>query len=328
VSELEQPWRDEEWLRKEYHDKEKTQQEVAEAAGCSKATIKRWMKRLDVPRRSLSEANADGDIAKLRDEDWLREHYFNNDLSARQIAKKIDSNNVSVLKWIDNHGIERKHRSEVMSDGDVEKLHSKDWLEQEYSKKERPATDIADECGVDSDTVYIWLRKHDLEVRTTAESRYGGVCQKLQNKDWLQEKYIHQGLSTRQIADLLNVGKSTVTHWMREHDISARSNIREAADRSVYDYEKIEQTGPNWEEKRLEARIRDQCRCQFCGMTDKQHLEIFGSVNIVHHIKPRGMFVENGEFDYQSANQLDNLITLCTVHHGRMEGLPIDSRHL
>lgn len=81
--------------------------------------------------------------------------------------------------------------------------------------------------------------------------------------------------------------------------------------------------GPNWEEQRLKALVRDQARCQgdACDMTDADHLREQGRSLHVHHITPREAYRdEDGNLDYQEANKIPNLIPLCTSCHGRAEG--------
>ncbi|MFB6198031.1 MAG: homing endonuclease associated repeat-containing protein, partial [Halobacteriaceae archaeon] len=78
--------------------------------------------------------------------------------------------------------------------------------------------------------------------------------------------------------------------------------------------------GPNWDEQR-EKRIEiDDCQCQHCGMSRERHYDKWGEDLNVHHIKPRSDFVEGGELDWESANRVQNLITLCNTHHGVYEG--------
>ena len=63
--------------------------------------------------------------------------------------------------------------------------------------------------------------------------------------------------------------------------------------------------GKNWLEQRSKAIERDNSCCQRCG--DEDSLQ-------VHHIEPFRTF-EN----YKEANKLENLITLCTVCHRKVE---------
>jgi hypothetical protein len=65
----------------------------------------------------------------------------------------------------------------------------------------------------------------------------------------------------------------------------------------------IEYYGPNWRSQRRKARERDKFTCQDCGITEEE----YGRELSVHHIIPFRNF--NG--DWEKANDLSNLITLC-----------------
>lgn len=73
--------------------------------------------------------------------------------------------------------------------------------------------------------------------------------------------------------------------------------------------------GPNWEDKRRQTLERDNHTCVRCGDEDDLH---------VHHIRPRRKFIEDGEYDYEAANQLDNLTTLCVECHPTVEAWPLE----
>jgi len=82
--------------------------------------------------------------------------------------------------------------------------------------------------------------------------------------------------------------------------------------------------GPNWVQQRRWARERDDYRCQVCGMTDEEHKEQCGRELEVHHITPvRAFYGNEGELDYEAANDLENLITLCREDHAKWEGVPL-----
>lgn len=74
--------------------------------------------------------------------------------------------------------------------------------------------------------------------------------------------------------------------------------------------------GPNWDDQRGECLERDGYKCQMCE-DDKDSI---GFEPDVHHISPLREFRHNGELDYESANELDNLITLCRSCHVSIEG--------
>ena len=68
--------------------------------------------------------------------------------------------------------------------------------------------------------------------------------------------------------------------------------------------------GDNWRYQRNKARERDNYICQHCGIKEEDNNKQLS----VHHIKLFRSF--NG--DYESANQLDNLITLCEPCHRKV----------
>lgn len=68
--------------------------------------------------------------------------------------------------------------------------------------------------------------------------------------------------------------------------------------------------GSNWVNQRYLARMRDNNTCQHCGITKDE----IGRELDVHHIIPFRHFD-----DYQIANALPNLITLCSSCHKKAE---------
>lgn len=88
--------------------------------------------------------------------------------------------------------------------------------------------------------------------------------------------------------------------------------------------------GPNWDEERKEALERDGHKCTIpdCEVTSEKSKERFGRGLHVHHIDRIENFRAEGEIDYESANSLSNLVTLCAVHHTEYEGLPLDIREI
>lgn len=74
--------------------------------------------------------------------------------------------------------------------------------------------------------------------------------------------------------------------------------------------------GPNWDAQRNAARARDGFQCRQCGTPERE-----GRQHDVHHVVPFRSFgyVPGLNENYQPANALDNLITLCRTCHSRTE---------
>ena len=74
--------------------------------------------------------------------------------------------------------------------------------------------------------------------------------------------------------------------------------------------------GPNWAQQRNRARARDGYHCRHCGAPERPN-----RTHDVHHLQPFRTFgyVRGDNDRYLEANRLDNLVTLCTSCHRRVE---------
>jgi hypothetical protein len=90
-----------------------------------------------------------------------------------------------------------------------------------------------------------------------------------------------------------------------------------------YNPERLDETGPNWLEQRRKRIQKDEGQCVACGITMKQHKQENGMELDVHHIFPRYMFKETSGLDYEAANELSNLRTMCRSCHKRWEGIQL-----
>ena len=76
---------------------------------------------------------------------------------------------------------------------------------------------------------------------------------------------------------------------------------------------------PNWRDIREEIIKRDGKACRVCEESEKRLC--------VHHIRPRSEYVDDGEYNYESACSSRNLITLCNSCHMKFEGKYIGAPH-
>jgi hypothetical protein len=76
--------------------------------------------------------------------------------------------------------------------------------------------------------------------------------------------------------------------------------------------------GPNWFAQHKAARERDNHTCQNCGITESE----LGRPLDVHHIQPWRSFDHN----WQEANRLENLTSLCQRCHTSLEPRPHRNR--
>ena len=74
--------------------------------------------------------------------------------------------------------------------------------------------------------------------------------------------------------------------------------------------------GPNWAQQRGRALARDGHRCRHCGAPERPN-----RTHDVHHIQPFRTYgyIRDKNDRYLEANRLENLVTLCTSCHRRVE---------
>jgi len=79
--------------------------------------------------------------------------------------------------------------------------------------------------------------------------------------------------------------------------------------------------GANWDSQRKKAVIRDQSRCQDCGVSALT----LGKELHVHHIRPLKDFKNEYQEPtwWERGNRLRNLVTLCPECHRKWEGIPL-----
>jgi len=122
--------------------------------------------------------------------------------------------------------------------------------------------------------------------------------------------YTHQTLGWQEM-DLPAQTLDTTAYWMRLEEGTVDRLVgvgileRRPGDR-----------GPNWAQQRDRARARDGYRCQHCGIVERP-----GRQHDVHHLRPFRSFgwVPGQNDNYRTANELDNLITLCPSCHQQAE---------
>jgi len=331
---------DGEWLKKQYVANQKSTVEIGEKLNLSPSTVQRYLEEHGIETRQSPTGKSNADFEKLNDESCLRDMYHSEGMSIQDIADSLGTYYSTVYNRFEEFDIERRDNGGV-KDFDTDKLNDKSYLRSQYVEERATLQEIASECGCSIWVIVNRLDKYEIERRSRgveqgrsmpaiSETQAKGDIKKLQDEDWLRKQYHHEEKSTGNIAEMLCLNPTTVYQYLVKYDIERRDRI-ESLPRGKEHHQFKNQTtiyyGPNWDEKKLERRIIDQCRCQVCGKTDAENIEKNGRVNSVHHIQPRSNFIrDDGTLDYESANQTENLITVCDQHHNRIEGVPIDNR--
>jgi len=99
------PWNDEEYIYREYIQKQKTRGTIADELGCSRATITNACERFGF---EINREERQASYPELTNEDWLRNEYEDN--GAPTIADRLGCTKTAVYGALERHGIERDDR--------------------------------------------------------------------------------------------------------------------------------------------------------------------------------------------------------------------------
>lgn len=243
------------------------------------------------------------DCKPWRDEETLRHYYHERRLSSREVASYLGAGKRTVLRWMEEHKIERRTKRTSHTINTPELLTDADKLRREIVTKERPLEDISDSLGVDQSTVSRWAATHNITERPN--SREGGAveCSNCGNtlrrsRWWIENRDNH-------FCDHSCHGEWCVDNRLGE-------------DNPCWNGGHIEY-GRGWnEQKRRTVRERDGFACKACGMSQEAHLEKHSRKLHVHHIQKARDFE-----DAKERNSVGNLVTLCHSCHVKWEGIPL-----
>lgn len=163
------------------------------------------------------------------------------------------------------------------------KYQDEEWLREQYLKRHKSMKEIAKECDVSPSTIYKWLRRGNIETRTPSEAHNNG--EKYKNKQWLEEKYLEEKKTTKEIGKLCDVTFPTILRWLDKFNIDKRPKGWEGGKETlickycgekfkVDPYEKergakfcSEECSSQWREENWTHPNKDRVKktCQTCG---------------------------------------------------------------
>lgn len=95
---------------------------------------------------------------------------------------------------------------------------SKKWLEEQYLIKEKSTVKIARKLNVNPKTIYTWLKKYNIPIRTISEAtkKYANNL----NKDILKKFYLEEGKTSLEIASILGCADRTVRKYISKYNLN------------------------------------------------------------------------------------------------------------
>ena len=108
-------------------------------------------------------------------------------------------------------------------------LNDKNWLYQKYIVEKLSTIEISKEINVNSGKVLRCLKKFNIKIRSqssAAKKRKGkkeSKAKKLNDRNWLYQKYIVEKLTSYQVADLAKTNQKSVFTALKRHQIKSRN---------------------------------------------------------------------------------------------------------
>lgn len=290
-----------------------------------------------------------------QDEEWLREKYWDEELTAKEVAEEANCSKGTVLRWLRNHDIERRSKGNKRID---KAYRDESWLREQYHAEGRLIEDIADGQDVTNATIIRWMKKLGVERRDTGHQQKDGPYK---DEDWIRREYVENRKPTRVIADECDVSRRTINYYLEKFGIEKRQGSDAHKAGWEHESEERRQEAREWMKEVLEQHPPDHFETgehreevlkkmsevklgeknprwtggpvgYYGGTWFQKREEVLvrndytcqvcgehDESNHVHHIKPVREFddPEDAHFD-------ENLITVCESCHPEVEGLDIE----
>lgn len=135
---VDKKYKDEKWLREQYIENDRTQEDIGDECDVDHMTVKYWRDKFNIYKEKKCYKN----------EDWLRERYIHRDMTQDDIARECGVSISTICRWMGKFDI---HKGK--------KYKQDKWLREQYVDKDRSQACVADECNVHENTIRYWRDK-------------------------------------------------------------------------------------------------------------------------------------------------------------------------
>jgi len=117
-----------------------------------------------------------GMMKQYEDKDWLQKKYWDEELSTYEMARLCECSQSTICYWMHKSRIKLRNHSEVrlIIRKKCKLIYwNKDWLTEQYWKKQLSSCQIAKICGVRKNAILRSMKKLNIPRRTLSEARKG-----------------------------------------------------------------------------------------------------------------------------------------------------------
>lgn len=251
-----------------------------------------------------------GMVKRYREKEWLKEQYHEKQLTAEEIGVMCEVSKNTILNWLHKHDIQTRSKGAIKgkSQKSYTELQDESKLKQLYHGEGLSTEGVATRVGCTKQAVQFALERHGIERRGATDYKrdIGSYVEQLNDEEWLQKQYHEEERSIESIARELDVTGPCVKYWFDKLGIERRNDSTGWGNTDTQ-----YQEDPNWNQKRENALRRDEYECQDCGL----HEDDYERSLDVHHTVTKDSFKTEDGVDWERANALKNLVSLCRSCH-------------
>ena len=277
------PWMSRDWLYYQYITLDKSSKSIANEYGCKQNTIQQWLLKHSIKKNITKHEMVYAKPYQKRD--YLFQRHIIDRLSLTEIARE---NNVSydvIAHFVRKYEID--YWVKYPKQAYTEEL--RQCILSLYFEDKLSANRIAKLLHASHRTIIDIIRSYGHQSRSMQEAQFNyrgkEVDQRINDISWLNKCIQDDGLTARDIADILGCSPDTIRRQLKKFDLKL-----DELDEIVFDVKSVKSHVPNSltslttslrEYFRVNIRpnvlYRDAHKCTVCGIQKNLH---------VHHIYP------------------------------------------
>ena len=202
--------------------------ELAKMFNSTPGTIGARLKKHGITmRKGGQKSNANFDLidSKKKIEDLISQG-----LNIKEMVEKVGCSPTYMNKQMKKFDVKFDITSSRIGKETHSKLLDKEYMFQKYIVEDLSSRDLAALLGTESGTVLKFLKQHDIKPKNFSLPKE--VKDRIESKIWLNDQYILQQKSAREIAKTLGTTHSIVISHLEEAGIPLRKNINKISDLS------------------------------------------------------------------------------------------------
>lgn len=318
----------EEELNDLYWNQELSTPKIAAQLGCTGTTVRKYMVRFGIPRRSIADAtkgvtctedarkNMAAIAAKRRakiSEDELYDLYWNEGHSLAEIGELIRRTAATVLNYMVEYNIPRRTSFDANRKVNI----TKEELHEFYVEKEMTTAEIGELVGCHPGTISDILHKYEIPVRSWGRKK--PPLRMILSKEELYVLYWDDGLTCTGIAKIMGYAQPSVNNLMKKYGIPQKTSSELCSGLNNPMYGVCGKNSPTWKggksfepychkfNEAFKESVREKFNrvCFLCPTTEEEN----GKKLAVHHVQyDKDCLCDDSNCEF---------VPLCNTCHGK-----------